>query len=301
MLGLQQSDHVFPSRTAFTAILEQGTWRRRGGQRPVRPAILHEVHTATTVGIVCLLRGCARARLAAMQAAGKEVLEAWLLVCCPTTIVSDLELMDAACFPESVTGRCPHMRGADTVCLHIKKAAKSALAKKKPYTRQLVEMVDRLAQLRPRCEAALPAAREFLLRLACLMANHAPRHVWTHDPLVACASSGGYLGRKRPRVDEDFKQAIVEQQAHQRGQSHCAGFADAHGVARTTHRGWSDLETVHTMAAGWLAFASSKIQDVHFMMDASRFAQPGKNLEISCAWAADIDAFVWNGPVAIFV
>jgi hypothetical protein len=278
MAGLHYDQDVIPSRRSAEARIDHYGLAECPG-----PAAQHEAYSLTSAGLLVFVRCCIillRPLLQRRQA--KHFLLAIFAKLVPSDVLADHGNWQPT--PEEVE-QCDVRPQGQQYCAHMAPLMCQVGACLGTCPQHaMAEFWCGLGSLSGRCMCARQLDKRCVQLLSAMVAQSAPEVAYTRDPTKAVQLDAG-AGRKRRRVDEDYKAAVISKGlAEGTGSLSSSQFLASQGEmnGRNAAR-WAGQAAKEYQAAAWLSF--SGVQALHYMVDGSRVGQPAREYEVGFAWS----------------
>lgn len=179
---------------------------------------------------------------------------------------------------------CPHLRGA------VKQLRREGTAPQRKVALALEEAITMVDVCPPSCHWL----RRAILAVRNVVDAAAPSMAFTQD--ATKAESTRAPGKKRRRVDQDLKHAVINDMivSGRAKSSHAAARSLGDVVAKSTDK-WDDRASLLYQAACWASCQGLRALSV--AVDAKRLGQPAEETEVFAAWAWPQDVAMWLPPM----
>ena len=288
LMGLEDSDAFIPS------VKSQKEKARQNGTMLQLHPLSHDEFALTTRGLIGMLFAGQRMwKRTALQGAAKMLCLSLLE---KVHIQEYGGLRDLQEIHAGVRALCADAR-AGFICMHLAAArAEVAAAGDLAPQGQCMHFIFALFAVSHECPAAMAKLAECMLYISKAVENGLPAMAYTTDPTKVDVDQNA-AGRKRRRVDEDYKAMVVRDAVAGGRASHTAAFlrADDRYSDKNADQ-WVTDELLSYQSAGW--FAATTAHTVCCCFDAGRVGNPAEQTENIAAqlfsWTGN--TFMWLPP-----
>ena len=279
MAGIDYDSDVIPSRRSAEARLAYS-----GAAERQRVAAEHDAFCLTSAGLLVFVRCCIILLRPLLQRRQAKHL---LLALFAKLVPSDACAGHGSWQPTPQEAElCDVRQQGQQYCAHMSPLMCQVGAKPAPCPQHKVaEFWVGLGSLSGKCKCAVQVDRRCVQILSEMVAQSAPEAAYTRDPTKASQLDAG-AGRKRRRLDEDYKAAVISKgQAEGASSLSSSQFLASQGEMKGRNASrWHCQAAKEYQAAAWLSF--SGVQTLHYMVDGSRVGQPAREYEVGFAWSA---------------
>ena len=211
-------------------------------------------------------------------------------------------------FPMFDASRCKTRAGAGNMCEHLGRICRhfeveDEHSESQPQIRVWRALVEAEIQ-QQHCGVAIDWIAAVLSTMADLFSTSATV-AYTTDPLKAelaqpsAAASSDDNGKKRKRVDNDYRVA-ASFSVVRKGQSRSSRiFLRNHGIDPSLAKRWDETNMTKYLSATWECFATA--QTISIALDGSRLGQPAEYTEILVACEPHSGQTAWIAPQVITI
>ena len=280
-MGVAESEYIPSSRSA-------------GGEHEEAK----DVPTLSSKALIYfLLFMSSTSRLKEDQSRALAALFGWLAQCLPSQEIQSQQWIEQTFSKPGLWRSCVKGQPASNSCPHMMAVRKDGFRDEDPVW-ALVRLSQHLFSQRSECNIMKECLQNVCRETAALIDPNVEQSSYTLDPTKADEYKES--GKKRRRIDEDYKRAATSTVIQTGRASSSSTFLRADGVVEGKRAAeWEEKELLHEQAAMWIAVQTQPVDVVVIAADAGRFGQPAEDTLVSACevWGAQGNSFAaWLPP-----
>jgi hypothetical protein len=291
LCGLEWNVELTPSRQALQARLrlDRGNAAEILKDRPV-----HAEYTLSTRGVCLFLLACSSLLgLKIQKRAAVEVLRSFCRRMLPADILEQVDVGAS----DQARGLCRMGSVGLDLCCHLLDTSNIVETSSTEFPQvRVAEYLCAVFAETGHCHAARRVIEETISKLGQIVDVFAATASFTSDPRKAACLDYG-MGRKRRRVDEDFKKMAVEACVGKTGTTSRSILRHGDELHVSAGARWEVNDLLERQSANWLMFEGAR--SVSVIMDGSRVGSPASELEVAFAWNQDAASGAWLPPQVV--